>query len=96
MHLVGFIIEIYYDARFHKHQIYCLTFGLPDDHLIKIGICSTSNVFTVGLRTNSGHLFGCNKIVYQIIHRLNNNIKKFHNLKFNYSYKQDEATKKVN
>ena len=49
---------------------YWLTFGLPNDNLWK-----DINIFTVELRTHIVHLVGCNKIVYQIMHRMNNNIK---------------------
>jgi len=35
-------------------------------------------------------------MVYQIMHRINDNIKKLNKLKFNYSYKENEATSKIN
>jgi hypothetical protein len=50
-------------------------YGLPDDDLWKIETCWRCNVLIVKLLFDIVHLVGCNKLVYQIVYGMNNNIK---------------------
>jgi len=54
---------------------YSLIYGLLDNNLQKLETCQRRNVLIVKLHIDNVYLVGYNKIVYQIMHRMNNSKK---------------------